>query len=334
MTDGKTVDVQTDNLDDFSDLLFGKATEAPPAEAEVDEPVSEIEDPSASDEENETLPEASAEDDSDGEDGPADDVDEDEDEEPEEVQKPRKKSARERINELTAKARQAERDLEDLRRRLEERDVRQPEPAKDPIPSVTDGMPDPDELDAKGQLKYPMGEFDPLYIRDLSRFEFLQQAQAWEKDREEKEATRQRETAEQALLKNWDDKVADASERLSDFLPKVALLEDTFRGLDPQKGTYLATTIMAMDYGPDVLNYLADNIDEARNIVAAGPTQATIALGRIEAKFLTPPKSDEAKKKSVTKASAPPPANKGSSVAKAVSPDTDDLDAFEKQFFK
>jgi hypothetical protein len=54
------------------------------------------------------------------------------------------------------------------------------------------------------------------------------------------------------------------------FREKAVELEDTFRDLDPSYGKYLATTIMSLDYGPHVLDYLADNPDEARNIVASG----------------------------------------------------------------
>ena len=89
---------------------------------------------------------------------------------------------------------------------------------------------------------------------------------------------------------------------------------------------------MSMDHGPDVLYYLAENVDEAKEIFESGPQKATIALGRIESRYI---QSESTKRPRVSKAPSPPPTNKGSAGgSKTVRPDTDDLDSFEKTFFK
>lgn len=80
--------------------------------------------------------------------------------------------------------------------------------------------------------------------------------------------------------------------------------------------------------------YLANNLDEAANIVNAGPRKATIALAKLEAQ-LAGNSVNKVPAQKVTKAPTPPPQLKGSSAAKAAIPlDTDDLDAFSKVLFK
>ena len=92
-----------------------------------------------------------------------------------------------------------------------------------------------------------------------------------------------------------------------------------------------------MDKGPDVLYYLASNPEEARQIVNSGAQKATLALGRIEAKFLEVESKKSSAKPKVSKAPTPPPPNARARGANgafiSVQPDTDDLDAFEAAFF-
>lgn len=319
----ENVDVDTDNLDDFSDTFFGKAKVAEPEVEDVEE-VSET--PSATEEvEESTVDEA------DGDDAPADD--EDEDEKPSQAKG--RKSARERIDELTAKARQAERRADAAERELAAAKVQTPANEKEvrQAPEALDtGAPTPDDVLENGDLAYPLGEFDPKYIRDLTRFTIRQENEVARKEDEQARQNEALEQEERVLVQEWTVKLNDAAERLPDFREKVAELEDTFSDLDPNYGKYLATTIMSLEFGPEVLDYLADHPDEAQTIVAAGPTRATIALGRIEARFAS---GDEVEKGKVvtTQAPPPPPKNKGSHGKVSVAADTDDLDAFEKQFF-
>ena len=42
---------------------------------------------------------------------------------------------------------------------------------------------------------------------------------------------------------------------------------------------------MGMDYGPDVLYHLATNVAEAQKIASQPLPQATLALGRLEARY-------------------------------------------------
>jgi hypothetical protein len=92
---------------------------------------------------------------------------------------------------------------------------------------------------------------------------------------------------------------------------------------------------MSMDKGPDVLYYLSNHPDEAATIVNSGAQKATLALGRIEAKFmlrLMPKNSCEAEGQQ-SPASASRAARGTGGGLHLTAPDTDDLDAFS-QFFK
>lgn len=331
--------VDVDDLDAFSSTFFGSK----PAEVKEDNEVTET--PSAT-EEAETPVEAEVEEstseEDDGDDAPAEDeTPEAEEEEAEDTpifKVKGKKSIKERINELTRAAREAERRADALARDLEaaRSQKSEPKPRQD-APKLDANTPDPDETLEDGTLKYPLGEFDKTYIADLTRFTIRKEM---EQERAQDQVNRQNEEmarAETELQAHWSEKLDTAAERLPDFKEKVVELEDTFRDLEPNYGKYLASTIMLLEYGPDVLNYLADNPAEARKIVNSGPTQATIALGRIEARFVA---GKEVEREPVvqaavqTQAPPPPPRTRGSGGKAGVPADTDDLDAFSATFFK
>lgn len=337
--------VVTDDLDAFEAEFFGKTPDKSPVETnEVEEEVenSEIETPSAT-EGNESEDEADdeSEESIEDEDTLAEEDAHAEDEEDDGSQKSkRRKPAKERIQELTAARREAERRADALERQIAE--LRQNKDKSEdtkreaaPAAPLEAAAPNPDERLESGEPKYPMGEFDPHYIRDLTRFTIQQERADIENRAAQERQAREIELAQQALTESWTEKLTSAREELPDLVEKAVDLEHEFRNLEPKYGEYLAATIMSLDYGPHVLDYLADHLDEARKIVAAGPTQATIALGRIEARIAATKerKSNEVEKGKVSNAAPPPPRTRGSGGRTSVKPDTDDLDAFEKLYF-
>lgn len=319
-----TVSPDTDNLDDFEALLNGKAIEGETSKA-IEEEVDE-EDTSEDDTLAETVDEA---------------VPEDEvlDEEPAVKEKP-KSRFQERIDELTAKAREAERREIDLRADFERKLAK----LEDSLPkaaekiqakaSVTDGAPDPDDLDANGEDKYPLGKFDPAFIVDLTRHSFkVIREEAKAAEAEEKQAT-ELQTAQAALDNQWKGRLETAKEKYPDMIARNTEMFNALEGTDERLGQYLANTIMSMEYGTDVLYYLASNIEEAKKIVNSGATSATLALGRLEAKFASTRQETQEPKVKVSKAPEPPArVNKGSLVSKEIPDDTDDLDAFANKLF-
>lgn len=329
-TDGQEpveIDVNTDNLDDFNALFHGKAVAKP----EVDEEVTP-------DAEDGVAPE---QDEDEGADETAEE--EVESEEDEEILKPKKnrKTAQERISELTAERHAAEREAQaertarlDLERRLAQLEAGQKE-SEQKKPVVDPSAPHPMELDKEGNLKYPLGEWDPQYVVDLI-YHTNEKASEQVRQKIEQEAqARQQEEAQTKLQTEWNTKLDTAEGEYDDLRPTIATLENEFKDLEPQYGVYLAQTIMSMDLGPQVLYYLAQNPKEARKIVAAGPMGATLALGRLEDRIerALKPKEKEVIVR-VSKAPEPAVATRGVGSRNIIAGDTDDLDAFSKVFFK
>lgn len=323
----------TDDLDAFSAEFYGQNEDTPepasPEDAKEDTPEAdalEPKDDTQTDEEDALETE--------------DETDEVEDE-PEQEPAPKPKSRfQERIDELTGKAREAERREQELARRLEEAIQRleaQNKPEATPAVETQAAYtgPDPADKNDDGTDKYPLGEFDATYIRDFMKYSFQQEDEARNIREEERRQQAAVEQERNALAEGWREKLGPAQERYPDFQEKGQNLVQAFDGIDQKYGEYLTGTLMSLEYGPDVLYYLANNMDEANKIVAMGPTKAAIAMGRIEAKFAMADAEKQVARPRVSKAPTPPPTNKGSAAAIVEIPDdTDDLDAFTAKMFK
>lgn len=309
----------TDDLDAFTSLLEGKAQVL---KTEDDEPkITNVEVDADADDNEDNIEAVETPDD--------EAPDEDDDSEDKVDDKPKKKVNRyqERINELTAKAREAERALAALKLAQEKK---QPEAPKTADLVVQDDAPNPDAKNEDGSDKYPLGEFDPKYIRDMARHTIDKEWTARKEQEAQEAAQREQATARQALEAQWVEKLNPVAEQHEDFIDKTIGLESAFEGLDPAYSDYLVTTIKSLEHGPEVLYYLANNLEEAEQFVQSGPLAATLALGEINAMFKGTTRKAEPK---VSKAPPPPQVNKGSKTRPAVSPDTDDLDAFSDMFF-
>lgn len=316
----------TDNLDDFEALFTGKATAVPHVTDEPELPLDDVKEDNPEDEP--LAPEGNDE---------SEDTDEPVDEQ--EDSKPKKKStAQERFNELTAARRAAEREAEAertarllLEQRLAEIEAKlpkAPEPAT--VTPQEPGEPTPDDVNEDGTAKYPLGEFDPKFIRDLTRYENESYRRELEARTAQEQEQRQAEEAKAALQEQWLGKIQAVEETIPDIREQADKLDTAFAGIQPQYGEYLATTIMQMDHGPEVLYYLANNLDEAKAIAAAGPLKATLALGEIHSQFKNKSKPEP----KVTNAPEPPPIRaRGTGGKFTVSGDTDDLNAFEAVFY-
>jgi hypothetical protein len=264
----------------------------------------------------------------------------------EEAEKPKKKPTfQERINQLTAKAHEAERiaeverrERELLMRRLDELEAsreNKDEP-KDIREQLPEGAPNPDAKDDKGESLYPLGEFDPKFIADLTRFTIQQETKAAKEAAEQEERQKAFQEAQTQLIDEWAGKLDDAEKEIPEIRESVRSLVEVFDGIQPDYGDYLAVTVMASEVGPEIMHYFSQNIGEAKAIVAAGPHAATLALGRLEAKILNArPNGEEKSNKKLSEAPEPPQEqNRGRGGQFSVRPDTDNLDAFEKEFFK
>lgn len=253
------------------------------------------------------------------------------------VEKPKKQTANERIREINAKyreserkAEQAERKAEELARRLEALEKAPKEVKTEDTTEV--GEPTPDDKNADGTDKYPLGEFDPGLVADRAKYHVNK---AWE-EKQAEEAAQTRQKLQQEQMKEtaeaWESKLHEAeTSALPDIRENAELIVNEFSALNEDYGNYLAQTLMSLEKGPEVLNYLAEHLDEARKIVASGPTKATIALGRLEARFMT--EDGNKVKPKVTQAPEPPKnLNRGNNGRFEVPDDTDDFDSFYKKW--
>lgn len=315
------VSVEDVSLDDFAAELFGQSKAQPePASLEESKDEPTVEDDAQENEDN-------------TQDGEIEDAPADENEEPE--VKPKKNRFQERIDELTSKAREAEREAADLKARLAKLEkTTEPEPKPQVVEAQVEG-PSPDDKNEDGTDKYPLGEFDPKFAADVVRHTLKVEREAMLAQDKEDKARLEREQEEAVLTASWNEKLEPAKERYPDFIEKGQNLGTTFDSIDGSYADYLTTTIMSMEFGPDVLYYLANNLDEATKIVQSGATKATIALGRLESKFAEADQTKQMARPKVSKAPTPPVhVNKGSAAAKAaIDPNTDDLDEFARALF-
>lgn len=340
MTNDSDELVDIDNLEDFEAEFLNKTENK-------EEKVEEVEDTEddALATEDDTDADESDEDPDTEEDSEEDEQDESEEDDPEPEPKNKgkgKKSFQERINELTRKAREEERariaeqqEKQALLQRLESLEASlnkdsKSESVKEQLPQ---GAPSPDAVDKDGEPLYPLGEFDPQFIRDLTKFTIAEERKAMREEAARQAEEQQIAAAKAEVQNTWSAKVAEAEEEIPELREHIADLVDTFSGIDPSYGEYLALTIMQSDVGPEIMEYLSQNIGEAQKIVGSGPAAATLAIGRLEAKLSRPAK--ETPNKKVSSAPEPPArVTKGRRQIGTVRPDTDDLEAFEKEYLR
>ena len=328
MTDDTVTPVDMDNLDNFSSSFFDPnvTTLGVPKiepEQEVEEEI--VDDAHATEEDEKHEDEKPHE------------------EEPKEEAKPQgKKSAQERINEVVAKQREAERERDALRLKileLEAAATKKPEEVKtnDPKPlreQLAANAPSPDALKEDGTPKYKLGEYDPEYIRDLTRYTIAEENRIADEQRAAEAERKTVEAAQVELQNSWLQKLEETEKELPDIRDHIGQLEQRFASLDPQYGEFLAATIMSCDNGPEVMYYLSQNIGEAQKIVASGPAAATLALGRLDARLSKAAEQEEKSNKRPSAAPEPPQTmTRGNGGKFAVRPDTDNLAAFEKEFY-
>lgn len=339
------------SLDEFAAELFGDSTPAPENANSEDatEESEEVSGESGQQDTSETVEEGSSEEQGEAEEAESPEEEDaletetDEAKAEEDKPKPKKNRFQERIDELTAARKEAERKLEeqtsDLKKQMDELrsqlEGNKEEKTETEKPTTT--APKSDDKKEDGSPKYPLGEYDPQFMRDTVEHMFAEKEAEQEQKAAQTEQQRQEQLARQELQTEWNGRLDTARERYPDFQQKGEEMVAVFDGIDEQYGEYLTTTLMEMEAGADVLYYLANNIPEAQRIVAKGPKGATMALAKLETQLGNVAQAEPEKPKTpkVTKAKTPPPQNKGSAVvAPKVAVDTDDLDAFSKELFR
>lgn len=217
--------------------------------------------------------------------------------------KPRKATAKDRIDELTRLRREAERDAEYWKAKA----LQAPEP-KVETPEPKAERPDASQYDA--------GEFDPRYVEDLAAH-MAEQAVKKHLDQFEQR------NKQQSTDREWQSRLEQAAEALPDFEEKV--LVGAQRG-DWACSQEMGEALRVSDKGPELAYHLASNPAEAARLYRLSPALQLMELGKLEAKLTAP------KAKTLTEAPTPIPQSRGSGGKFQVDPDTDDFAAFDKSY--
>lgn len=193
--------------------------------------------------------------------------------------KPKGKTVQERIDEITAARRTAEREAQDARRaasdmqrRLEELERRVPreEARNDP----KDDEPNPEN--------YDLGDMDPRYFSDLIDWKADQKLAA---RFEEFQANSAQERQAASMAQGYQARVEAAGEKYADYDDVVT--QGATRGEWPCTET-MGYAILNSEAGPDLAYHLATNKADAVRISNLSPMDQARELGRLEATLNAP----------------------------------------------
>lgn len=301
---------------------------APPA----DEPVTELAKEDAENE-NEDAGDAAPADEEDALDGGDETLDAGEDAqqsedaadapEKEERRRPAR-SVQQRINEAVAKQRRAERETEDLRRRvaaLEAAEEKSLPKGEEPAKEKSDGKgPDPE--------KYTYGELDPRYIADLAEYHADRKAAQIKAEFErERQADAERRTKAEVQQK-VEDLVRQGARKYRDFNNVVVKAAEAG---DFPVSAEMAELVLGSKVGADVAYHLATHLDLAVRISEMAPLKQAAEFGKLESRYL-----NASRPRTTTTQAPPPPVSppRGAGGKFETRPDTADFAAFEARAMK
>jgi len=224
----------------------------------------------------------------------------------EEVQEPLEEEkisgVQKRINELTWKSKEAERQLQRLQ---DENDL---------LKQSSTQQAQPQQVDAQEPRSDDFEDYDE-YIRSLSRYNSQKEFQRLSAEREQK--AKQREFKERQA--ETQKKLSKGYEKYEDFEKTVLSKMDYFNDAPHVSDALGGTENLA-----DVAYHLAQNPAELTEISNMNPIDAAVAIGKLDAKFNAPPRK--------LKSNAPPgvtPVGNGDVPPKSV----DDMTAKEYRIY-
>jgi hypothetical protein len=240
---------------------------------------------------------------------------------------PPKKTAQERINEITRARRDAERRAEAAEQRTRELEARLNAPPREE-PKKEDLADDPD---APKPDDYEYGELDSRYIRALAehaadkRFATLRA-----RDEQTQQERAQREKQEKNL-EHFETLIERGSKVHDDFYEKVVVGSE--KGEWPMSEV-IGQMALESDVGNDILYHLATNVEEADRIYRSSPAEQARYFGRMEARFSPAGQaaaSGDTGKPAPRTPKAPPPVEtaRGAGGQFQAGADTEDFAAFE-----
>lgn len=237
-----------------------------------------------------------------------------------------KKSAAERIGDLTAARRSAERTADTERGRADRlqaeldaiKSGKTPLTTQDDTATSDPASPDPSQFD--------YGELDPKYIAALARHETAKALKAAKAD-DDKARQTQAADAKRQELGAKQDTLVKAGVKLHDDFDEVVMqgAKDGKWELSPHLGELLLDS----EFGPDIVYELAKDPDEAARVAKLSPTEQAKFLGRQEAKFEAAKSSQGKTPPKAPQAPPPPKTPRGNSGSHKTGADSQDFAAVE-----
>ncbi len=149
------------------------------------------------------------------------------------------------------------------------------------------------------------------------------------------ERERDQRTEQEILADDWGEKEATITEKHPDYEEVTAT---AFEALQSTKGPAQAAVAHVVQYsevGPELLYYLGQHPEEVRRIAQLHPTQAALALGRIEGRLVTETEGGDEKTPPPPRAPKPPtPIRKTSTVDDGEPKDSDSPEVWKAKFLK
>lgn len=246
---------------------------------------------------------------------------------PKEGKKAGKPSAQERISDLTANWRTAQRQTDSEKTRADRLQVE-----LDALKSGKAPLTAP-QGDSKGSAAAPdpasfdYGELDPKYIAALARFET---GEALKAHRASEDTTRQAAAADAKRQETVEktDKLTRAGLGLHDDFDDV-VMQGAREGKWELSAT-LGELLLDSEFGPQIAYELAKDPTESRRVAKLSPSQQAAFFGRQEAKFEAAKASQTSKTSKTPQASPPPKLPRGGSGSNTVGADSSDFAAVEK----
>ena len=227
-----------------------------------------------------------------------------------EAEKPKPKTAQERIDEITAQRHAEARRADAAEQELVRLRANQPkEPDPEPAPAKSeDGRPDPED--------YDFGVADERYLEDLTD---------WKADQAVQKALGQRDARHHAgqVVQSFQERATKAYPTGEPEGLKA------YRALEKVPAA-VQDVVLASEVGHKIAEHLGSNQAELTRLAGLAPHMQAYELGKLEARFTANPAPSP---KPVSDAPAPPTTvARGAGGKFTVPADTDDFAAFDKQY--
>lgn len=190
---------------------------------------------------------------------------------------PEKGGVQRRIDELTKARRLAEAEAEFWRKKA----LGEPAPpkaAEDKEPKE----PNPDDFQTTAEYLKAVREYD----RETLRKELRAEVQKIDQQREQR-------TEAEVLAETWAEKETATQEKHADYDEVTAVAFDTLGSATGNAKAAIAHAIQYSENGPEILYYLGQHPEDVKKLAALHPTQALLALGKLEGRLANDTKGGE-----------------------------------------